>query len=170
MTVSRAGRCWCSARPAHSARAWPRRSARPGAEVTGVDRAEPPAARRLDGVRYAAADVLDDASLGALFDAAAPLWAVVNTVGGFAGHRPLAELDPAELTGQLSLNLVSAALITKHALRVMQPVGAGPDRAYRQPGRRGQQGLGVRLLGQQARRPAPGHHGRRGDRGAPASR
>jgi NAD(P)-dependent dehydrogenase (short-subunit alcohol dehydrogenase family) len=96
-----------------------------GAEVTGVDRAEPPDTRRLDGVRYAAADVLDDVSLGALFDAAAPLWAVANTVGGFAGPRPLAELDPAELTGQLSLNLVSAALVTKHALRVMQPVGEG---------------------------------------------
>jgi len=96
-----------------------------GAEVTGVDRAEPPDTRRLDGVRYATADVLDDASLGALFDAAAPLWAVANTVGGFAGPRPLAELDPAELTGQLSLNLVSAALVTKHALRVMQPVGEG---------------------------------------------
>jgi NAD(P)-dependent dehydrogenase (short-subunit alcohol dehydrogenase family) len=96
-----------------------------GAEVTGVDRAEPPASRRLDGVRYAAADVLDDAALGALFDAAGPLWAVASTVGGFAGHRPLAELDPAELTAQLSLNLVSAALVTKHALRVMQPVGEG---------------------------------------------
>jgi NAD(P)-dependent dehydrogenase (short-subunit alcohol dehydrogenase family) len=96
-----------------------------GAEVTGVDRAEPPASRRLDGVRYAAADVLDDAALGALFDAAAPLWAVASTVGGFAGHRPLSELDPAELTAQLSLNLVSAALVTKHALRVMQPVGEG---------------------------------------------
>jgi NAD(P)-dependent dehydrogenase (short-subunit alcohol dehydrogenase family) len=95
-----------------------------GAEVTGVDRAEPPASRRLDGVRYAAADVLDDAALGALFDAA-PLWAVASTVGGFAGHRPLSELDPAELTAQLSLNLVSAALVTKHALRVMQPVGEG---------------------------------------------
>jgi len=96
-----------------------------GAEVTGVDRAEPPDERRLDGVRYAAASVLEDAALGALFDAAAPPWAVVNTVGGFAGPRPLAELDPDELTGQLSLNLVSAALVTKHALRVMQPAGAG---------------------------------------------
>lgn len=96
-----------------------------GAEVTGVDRAEPPAQRRLDGVRYAAADVLDDAALGALFDAGPPPWAVVNTVGGFAGHRPLAELDPDELSRQLSLNLVSAALVTKHALRVMQPVGEG---------------------------------------------
>jgi NAD(P)-dependent dehydrogenase (short-subunit alcohol dehydrogenase family) len=96
-----------------------------GAEVTGVDRAEPSGDRRLDGVRYAAVSVLDDAALGALFDAAAPPWAVVNTVGGFAGPRPLAELDPDELTGQLSLNLVSAALVTKHALRVMQPAGEG---------------------------------------------
>jgi NAD(P)-dependent dehydrogenase (short-subunit alcohol dehydrogenase family) len=46
-----------------------------GAEVTGVDRAEPPDTPRRDGV--------------------------------------------------LSLNLVSAALVTKHALRVMQPVGEG---------------------------------------------
>jgi NAD(P)-dependent dehydrogenase (short-subunit alcohol dehydrogenase family) len=46
-------------------------------------------------------------------------------VGGFAGPRPLAKLDPDELTGQLSLNLVSAALVTKHALRVMQPGGEG---------------------------------------------
>ena len=36
-------------------------------------------------------------------------WAAVNTVGGFAPNRPLAELDPDELTGQLQLNLVSAA-------------------------------------------------------------
>jgi len=36
------------------------------------------------GVRYAAADVLDDAALGALLDAAPAPWAVVNTVGGFA--------------------------------------------------------------------------------------
>jgi NAD(P)-dependent dehydrogenase (short-subunit alcohol dehydrogenase family) len=96
-----------------------------GAAVTGVDRAEPSGDRRLAGVRYAAVSVLDDEALGALFDTAVPPWAVVNTVGGFAGPRPLAELDPDELTGQLSLNLVSAALVTKHALRVMQPTGKG---------------------------------------------
>ena len=96
-----------------------------GAVVTGVDQGAPPEGRRLDGVSYAAADALDDAALGALFDAAPAPWAVVNTVGGFAGYRAFAELDPAELTRQLSLNLVSAALITKHALRVMQPAGEG---------------------------------------------
>jgi len=46
-------------------------------------------------------------------------------VGGFAGQRPLAELDLAELTTQIQLNLVTAALITKHALRVMPPAGEG---------------------------------------------
>jgi NAD(P)-dependent dehydrogenase (short-subunit alcohol dehydrogenase family) len=96
-----------------------------GAEVTGVDRAVPEGARKLAGVRYAAADVLDDAALGELFDAGPAPWAVANTVGGFAPHRPLPELDPVELGGQLSLNLVSAALITKHALRVMRPAGEG---------------------------------------------
>jgi NAD(P)-dependent dehydrogenase (short-subunit alcohol dehydrogenase family) len=96
-----------------------------GAAVTGVDRAEPDDDHRLPGVRYAAADATDDQSLAALFDAAAPPWAVVNTIGGYAPQRPLTDLDPAELTRQLQLNLVSAALITKHALRVMRPAGQG---------------------------------------------
>jgi len=96
-----------------------------GAVVTGVDRGEPTGDRRLDGVTYASANVLAGEALGALFDSSPAPWAVINTVGGFAPRRPFAELDPAELTGQLELNLVSAALITKHALRIMQPAGAG---------------------------------------------
>jgi len=96
-----------------------------GAEVTGVDRAVPAADRQLDGVRYAVADVLDDAAMAVLFDSVPVPWAVINTVGGFAGRQPLAELDPAVLVRQIELNLVSAAIITKHALRVMQPAGAG---------------------------------------------
>jgi NAD(P)-dependent dehydrogenase (short-subunit alcohol dehydrogenase family) len=50
---------------------------------------------------------------------------VVNTIGGYAPARPLAQLDADELIGQLRLNLVTAALITKHALRVMQAAGQG---------------------------------------------
>ncbi len=96
-----------------------------GASVIGVDRAEPEGDRRLDGVGYRTADAGDDGSLRELFDSVPPPWAVLNTVGGFAGYRPLAELDLAELAGQISLNLVTAALITKHALRVMQPAGEG---------------------------------------------
>jgi NAD(P)-dependent dehydrogenase (short-subunit alcohol dehydrogenase family) len=96
-----------------------------GAVVTGADRAVPSGAAVLDAVSYATADVTDDDALRALFDRQPAPWAVINTVGGFAPRRPLAELDAAELNRQLELNLVTAALITKHALRRMQPSGQG---------------------------------------------
>jgi len=96
-----------------------------GASVTAVDKSEPEGDRRLAGVRYQAADVLDHDAVGALLDSAPAPWAVINTVGGFAGSRPLSELDLVELTSQIQLNLVTAALITKHALRVMQAHGQG---------------------------------------------
>jgi NAD(P)-dependent dehydrogenase (short-subunit alcohol dehydrogenase family) len=96
-----------------------------GAEVVGADRALPTGDRRLEGVRCHEVDVLDDAALAALFDTGPPPWAVINTVGGFAPRTPLAELDPAELRGQLELNLVSAALVTKHALGAMRETGQG---------------------------------------------
>lgn len=95
-----------------------------GATVVGADRMAPPPERTLSGISYEVADALDEDALRRLFDAITP-WAVINTIGGFAPARPLAELDAAELTGQLQLNLVSAALITKHALRVMLPAGQG---------------------------------------------
>src|SRR5215468_12782971 len=88
-----------------------------GAGVIGVDRAEPSGDRRLEDASYHAVDVLDDGALATLFDDGPPPWAVVNTVGGFAPHSPLTDLDPAVLTGQLELNLLTAALATKHALR-----------------------------------------------------
>ena len=101
-----------------------------GASVTGVDKFDPHPDRTLPGVSYRTADVTDDAEVASLFgdflaaDIGSP-WAVINTVGGFAPHRPLAELDLAELTGQLSLNLITAALITKHALAALTSAGAG---------------------------------------------
>ncbi len=96
-----------------------------GANVTGADRASPSAEHQQAGVTYASVDVLDDGALGELFDARPAPWAIINTVGGYAPKRLLRELDPDELRRQLELNLVSAALITKHGLRVMQPAGRG---------------------------------------------
>jgi NAD(P)-dependent dehydrogenase (short-subunit alcohol dehydrogenase family) len=95
------------------------------ASVIGVDKAEPASERQLVGVSYRVANVFSDEAVGALFDSVPAPWAVANTVGGFAPHRPFAELDPAELAAQIELNLVSAAVITKHALRVMHHAGAG---------------------------------------------
>ena len=99
--------------------------AQEGADVIGAGRTVPTRDRRLDGARYHAVDMLDDAAIGALFDDSPAPWAVINTVGGFAARTPLAELDPAVLTGQLELNLLTAALVTKHALRAMTAAGEG---------------------------------------------
>lgn len=96
-----------------------------GASVTGVDRAVPPPERQLADIEYQAADVLDDEALAALFGSREAPWAVINTIGGYAPARSLADLNPAELRAQLELNLVSAALVTKHALRALQDAGRG---------------------------------------------
>jgi len=96
-----------------------------GADVVGVDRAAPDARAVVDGVRYESVDLTHDAGVASFFDDIGAPWAVVNTVGGFAPHSSLAELDPDELARQLALNLTTAALVTKHALRVMVPVGEG---------------------------------------------
>lgn len=95
-----------------------------GARVVGVDRAAPDERAVVDGVRYETADLTDDAHVAELIDATAP-WAVVSTVGGFAPKSALSELDPEELEVQLHLNLMTAAVVTKHALRVMKPAGEG---------------------------------------------
>src|SRR5687767_13167120 len=96
-----------------------------GAEVVGVDRAAPDERAAVAGVRYETADLTDDAHVAALLDGVGTPWAVVNTVGGFAPHSLLSELDPEELDQQLHLNLMTAAVVTKHALRVMKPIRTG---------------------------------------------
>ena len=96
-----------------------------GADVVGVDRTEPDERAVVDGVRYETVDLTDDAGVATLFDSVGTPWAVVNTVGGFAPQSPLSELDPEDLERQLHLNLMTAAVVTKHALRVMKPIGEG---------------------------------------------
>jgi NAD(P)-dependent dehydrogenase (short-subunit alcohol dehydrogenase family) len=96
-----------------------------GADVAGLDREVVSADRRVAGVSYQALDVVDDAELGGWFDATDVPWAVLNVVGGFAGASPLTAFDPGELSDQLHLNLTSASVVTKHALRRMSTVGEG---------------------------------------------
>jgi NAD(P)-dependent dehydrogenase (short-subunit alcohol dehydrogenase family) len=95
-----------------------------GASVVGFDRTVADD-RRVADADYREVDVLDDAALAAAFDEVGTPWAVANVVGGYAPGGPLDELDVDELTNQLRLNLVSAALVTKHALRRMRPAGEG---------------------------------------------
>lgn len=96
-----------------------------GAQVVGLDRAAPDERAAVGGARYEAVDLIDDAHVASVLDGVGTPWAVVSTVGGFAPNTPLAELDPEELDQQLTLNLMTAAIVTKHALRVMKPAGEG---------------------------------------------
>ena len=97
--------------------------ARAGASVIGVGHSDSAGAVR--GVRYVPVDLTDDAATSAFFGDVGTPWAVIHTVGGYAGPRPFDDLDPAELTQQLTLNLTTSALVVKHALRAMRPAGAG---------------------------------------------
>jgi NAD(P)-dependent dehydrogenase (short-subunit alcohol dehydrogenase family) len=106
-----------------------------GAAVIEADKSAPEPGALPGPVRHEVVDVLDDAAVGALFDAGPKPWAVVSTVGGFAPWRPLEELGSDELIHQPELNLVTAALITKHALRVMRPTGRGRIRIVLTAGR-----------------------------------
>lgn len=97
--------------------------ARAGADVVGVTHSSP--RQPHPGVRYETADLTSEESVAELFERVGAPWAVVNTVGGFAPKRPLAELDIEELATQQTLNLTTAAILTKHALGVMLPGGEG---------------------------------------------
>lgn len=96
---------------------------RAGATVIGV--VHNPPRERLPEVRYEVADLTQDESIAELFASVPAPWAVINTVGGFAPQRPLRDFDAGEFTTQYTLNLLSAALLTKHALRVMLPTNSG---------------------------------------------
>ena len=50
---------------------------------------------------------------------------MVNVIGGYTPPQPLAELDVAMLRQQLELNLVTAAIVTKHAMPVLGAQGGG---------------------------------------------
>jgi NAD(P)-dependent dehydrogenase (short-subunit alcohol dehydrogenase family) len=96
-----------------------------GATVVGVVHSEPAPGARVAGVRYTKVDLTDDAQVTSFFDELGRPWAVAHTVGGYAGATPLSTLDPGHLSQQLTLNLTTSALITKHALRLMRPADAG---------------------------------------------
>ncbi|HEY2041550.1 MAG TPA: SDR family NAD(P)-dependent oxidoreductase [Jatrophihabitans sp.] len=96
-----------------------------GATVIAVDGLLPTADRQVPNVEYAQLDLSDESAVANFFTGRDVPWAVVNTVGGYAPNGPLTELDIAELNRQIELNLTTAALITKYALRRMIEVGEG---------------------------------------------
>jgi NAD(P)-dependent dehydrogenase (short-subunit alcohol dehydrogenase family) len=97
-----------------------------GASVLVADARTPADDRRHRDVEYVTVDVLDEASVAAAFAASPPLRAVVNLIGGYTPPQALSGLDVPVLRQQLELNLVTAAIITKHALPVLAAQGGGP--------------------------------------------
>jgi NAD(P)-dependent dehydrogenase (short-subunit alcohol dehydrogenase family) len=61
-------------------------------------------------------DLTDEASVAAFYASCPPLWASVHLAGGFRG-APLLETSLADLRGQLDINLVTAFLCCREAVR-----------------------------------------------------
>jgi NAD(P)-dependent dehydrogenase (short-subunit alcohol dehydrogenase family) len=95
-----------------------------GASVIAADSRPPADAERHEGVDHVTVDALDEASVAAAL-AAAPPAAVVNLIGGYTPPQSLSGLDIATLRQQLELNLVTAAIVTKHAMPLLAAQGGG---------------------------------------------
>jgi NAD(P)-dependent dehydrogenase (short-subunit alcohol dehydrogenase family) len=96
-----------------------------GASVLVADGRLPAAADRREDLDYVTVDALDESSIAAAFAAAPPPQAVVNLIGGYTPPQSLAELDIAVLREQLDMNLVTAAIVTKHAMPVLAAQAGG---------------------------------------------
>ena len=90
-----------------------------GASVLAADARLPGDADREPDADYVAVDALDESSVAAAFAAEPAVDAVVNLIGGYTPPQPLAALDIAVLRRQLELNLVTAAIVTKHAMPLL---------------------------------------------------
>jgi NAD(P)-dependent dehydrogenase (short-subunit alcohol dehydrogenase family) len=90
-----------------------------GASVLAADARPPRDEHRQPGVDYVTVDARDEASVAAAFATSPPPHAVVNLIGGYTPPQPLSGLDISVLRQQLELNLVTAAIVTKHAVPVL---------------------------------------------------
>jgi len=97
-----------------------------GASVLVADARLPLDADRRDDVHYVAVNALDEASVSAVLATEPAPAAVVNLIGGYTPPQPLSALDIDVLRHQLDLNLVTAAIVTKHALPLLAAGGGGP--------------------------------------------
>ncbi len=96
------------------------------ATVIVADATVPEPSARKAGVRYTTVDALDESSVASCFGSLDVVpWAVVNLIGGYTGAQAVADLDLAVLRRQLELNLITAATITKHAVRSITSGGKG---------------------------------------------
>ena len=96
-----------------------------GASVIVADTRLPAHPDRREDLEYRTVDALDESSVAAAFATEPPPRAVVNLIGGYTPPQPVSELDIDVLRKQLELNLVTAAIVTKHAMPVLAAQGGG---------------------------------------------
>ncbi len=97
-----------------------------GASVIVADTRLPAQADRQEDLEYVTVDALDESSVAAAFATEPPPQAVVNLIGGYTPPQSLPELDIDVLRKQFEVNLVSATIVTKHAMPVLAAQGGGP--------------------------------------------
>ena len=97
-----------------------------GASVLVADAKPPAEGHRPPDTEHVTVDALDEASVTAALATPPPPQAVVNLIGGYTPPHSLPELDIDVLRQQLELNLVTAAIITKHALPLLAAQAGGP--------------------------------------------
>jgi NAD(P)-dependent dehydrogenase (short-subunit alcohol dehydrogenase family) len=86
----------------------------------------PAAGDRRSDVESLTVDALDEVSVSTALAAVSPVpSAVVNLIGGYTPPQSLADLDISLLRQQLDLNLVTAAILTKHAMPLLAARGGG---------------------------------------------
>jgi NAD(P)-dependent dehydrogenase (short-subunit alcohol dehydrogenase family) len=96
-----------------------------GASVLVADARPPADANRPEGVDYVIVDALNEASVSAVLAKSPPPTAVLNLIGGYAPPQALAGLDISVLRQRLDFNLVTAAIVTKHAMPTLAEQGGG---------------------------------------------
>jgi NAD(P)-dependent dehydrogenase (short-subunit alcohol dehydrogenase family) len=97
-----------------------------GASVLVADARPPTDANRQEDADYVIVDALDEASVSAGLTESPPPAAVVNLIGGYTPPQALSGLEISVLRQQLDINLVTAAIVTKHAMPVLAARGGGP--------------------------------------------
>jgi NAD(P)-dependent dehydrogenase (short-subunit alcohol dehydrogenase family) len=97
-----------------------------GYPVVAADVTIPDGERRLPSVEYRTVDAASEESVAEVIDQVGEdFWGIVNVIGGYTPPQPMGELEIAVLKQQLELNLVTAAIVTKHALSRLAASGRG---------------------------------------------
>lgn len=97
-----------------------------GASVLAADATPHTGPGQNRDVDHVTVNALDEQSVSAALATQPPPQAVVNLIGGYTPPQALPELDIDVLRKQLELNLITATIVTKHAMPLLAAQAGGP--------------------------------------------